>query len=288
MASFAPVCPIHILESLIDIDQAGNYHLPLAHDVIHNEIRYERAFKVIREQYGHYLSTVILDNSVIELGSAVNIEVIAAAAKTVKANVIVLPDVLLDASATITQCRKALDPWSKKLDHELGEGNYTFMYVPQGTTPNEFAACAEALAEDERIGWWGIPRNYNIKGLGSRRDAVDIVHMLNPKRNIHLLGFSDNILDDILSARHPAVTGMDSAVPLRAASHGVSMSFDMDKELPPRGDWWEDPKTVFDVEMVKNLKWIRRHIGDHQRKIERQYIGGSVDNGVLYFKPNQV
>lgn len=256
MAKFAPVCPIHILDALARDGAMGDYHLPLAHDVLQHPEDYRRVFV----ESGHHIETVILDNSVIELGSAVDIDIIAKAAKTVKANVIVLPDILLDGAATVKSCREAISPWASILDKELGEGKWKFMVVPQGKTPAEFAWCAEQFYGLEHIGWWGIPRNYNIKGLGSRRDAVDICRMIDPTYNVHLLGFSDNIVDDMLSANHPHVDGIDSAVPIRAASLGYHMSMGLDQHLPPRGQWWDDPNTTYTPLMASNANIVRRWI----------------------------
>jgi len=258
MARFAPVCPIHILDKLLarsKLSSAVAYHLPLAHDVLAHPKEYAETFK----QFSKYFSkTIILDNSVIELGHAVDKAVVLEAAKIVGANVIVLPDVLLDCDATIDSCLAALDIWTAYFGNRLFE--YSFMIVPQGKTPGEFARCAEAFADDMRIGWWGIPRNYNIKGLGSRREAIDIVRVLNKHRNIHLLGFSDDIVDDVLSARHHAVSGIDSAVPIRAASLGLRMSMGLDADLPSRGKWWDDPNTKFNELMLENYRQMIRWV----------------------------
>lgn len=260
MAKFAPVCPINILEEFVMYHTAGSYHLPLAHDVLEHPARYRDVFQnKIRKG-----STVILDNSVIELGTAVNIDVIAEAASIVSANVIVLPDVLLDTAKTIYACTKAIDDWTPILNSRLGVGNWSYMYVPQGRTLEGFTRAAEAMRDVPDIGWWGIPRNFNIHGLGSRRLAIDLCHMINSERSIHLLGFSDNLADDMLSARDLRVSGIDSAVPIRAASLGREMSLTLGNDLPPRGDWWGGhnigPAPVFVPQMLQNLEIVRKYI----------------------------
>src|SRR5690606_14854074 len=89
MAYFAPVCPVHILKQLAAEGSMGTYHLPLAHDVLEHKDEYHNLF--VKSRYADFISTTILDNSVIELGTAVDINVIGEAAKIVHANVIVLP-----------------------------------------------------------------------------------------------------------------------------------------------------------------------------------------------------
>jgi hypothetical protein len=267
---FAPVCPIQIYEAMQADDSLGDYHLPLAHDVLHYPGRYENIFKPSLDgaipkgkfsvRYRNQDWTVILDNSVIELGYAVDIKVVADAARIVHANVIVLPDILLDTDATIDSCLSAIEPWTKELNKVLTPGTWSFMVVPQGKTIGDFARCAEAFANCKNVHWWGIPRNFNIHGLGSRRDAIEICWAINNLNRIHLLGFSDNIVDDILSARSKRVTGIDSAVPLRAASLGHSFGMGLSHNLPPRGDWWNNPDTKYNKLMRENVRTVRAYV----------------------------
>lgn len=168
---------------------------------------------------------VILDNSICELGQSVTIDLIVDAHSLVRPDVTVLPDVYEDAAQTITDCLVALEEWPKKLG--------PYMIVPQGHTLEEFFNCAAKFAQQPEIHYWGVPRNL-VRFLGTRGRAIDIVHMLNPKRKIHLLGFSDNMLDDLYCARNPKVYGIDSAVPIR-----VEGNFDPTKDPGKRGDWWD-------------------------------------------------
>ena len=264
MAKFAPVCPIHVLAELYHNKDAGDYHLPLAHDVLNHPVEYEKVFSWIHRYYSH--TTVILDNSVIELGEAVNIDTIAGAAAIVKANVIVLPDVLLHTDKTIDACEKAIIDWKEPLNNALGKDSWEFMIVPQGRTLESWVRCAEHFAMHDDIGWWGIPRNFNIHGLGSRQEAVEIAHMLDPYNKIHLLGFSDNMLDDMLSARNPNVMGIDSAVPLRMGSMEEEITITKASNLPPRGTWWDDPSTRWNALMTKNVSKVRFWINSQDRK----------------------
>lgn len=251
MARFAPVAPVDILCELY-MKGGDSYQLPLAHDVLREPKKYGQLFSTMENEQP-YNRTVILDNSVIELGLSVDVGIIREAAEVVRATVIVLPDVLLDTDKTIKDCQKAVDEWDKIFtDSTLLK--FTFMMVPQGLNRMDWARCAEAFAGDTRIGWWGVPRNYNIKGLGSRRDAVEILRAIDSTKSIHLLGFSDDIIDDVLSARSYGVAGIDSAVPIRAASLGMPMSLALDSKLPPRGEWWDDPQTKYVSLMRENYR----------------------------------
>lgn len=255
MAVFAPVCPSRILKAL-EPHNSGNYHLLLAHDVAQDP-GYKEFFDKL------HLATVIMDNSVIELGNAVDLNVIKQACHNVEPTTIVLPDVLLDAKATIESCKAALVEWRVAF-HDLivkpiayTSLNRGFMIVPQGKTIEEWAHCAEQFANDPDINFWGIPRNL-VGQIGTRKEAIEIAHALNPSRPIHLLGFSDDIIDDVLCARSRFVNGIDSAVPLRIASEGQNMTLTL--KTGPRGNWWDVcefvPKMDYNVELYRN--WIRR------------------------------
>lgn len=247
MAKFAPVAPPRILREMKG--NGGSYHLVLAHDILRTP-----------EEYRHWRSqlildpTVILDNSITELGSAVDVSVIEEAAEICEATVIVLPDVYNNMQATIDSCTAAHYNWPH--DKLLRSGNRKYMFVPQGNTLEEFTYCAEALKDSFLVGWWGIPRNLTNK-LGTREKAAKVCAMLNPTRRIHLLGFSDNIIDDMLCASFPWITGIDSAVPLRAATEGKKMS--MVLEMGPRGKWFEQapfvPLMQDNVDTVG--RWVR-------------------------------
>lgn len=252
MSRFAPVCPAHILTELYAAS-SGDYHLLLAHDVAENP-----AYKAWFDQFRNF--TIIMDNSVIELGNAVDLSVIKKACQAVPPTTIVLPDVLLDASETVASCKSALVQWGSSFRDILGDTHTSgrgFMIVPQGQSIHEWAWCAEQFANDPDINFWGIPRNL-VKQIGTRKEAIEIAHALNPHRQIHLLGFSDDIVDDVICARSQYVAGIDSAVPLRAASEDKTMS--MLLEIGPRGNWWVDGKYVpmMDHNIQLYKQWIRR------------------------------
>lgn len=254
MAKFAPVCPINILRQL-EPANSGDYHLLLAHDVAEKASDYKTWFGQHRNM------TVIMDNSVIELGNAVDLKTIKKACDAVDVTTIVLPDVLLDGKATVESCTKALETWPVEFKPYLGaySGENTskrrgFMYVPQGKTLAEWAWSAQQLASHPDINFWGIPRNM-VAHFGTRRDAIELAYALNPHRRIHMLGFSDNIPDDVCCARDRRVEGIDSAVPLRVTDQLTFLS-----DPGKRGDWWETAQHTrqMDDNIAIYKQWIRR------------------------------
>lgn len=251
MTKFAPVCPPHILKYLQDNFMMGDYHLLLAHDVVQKPEQYSDIF---HKDHG---MTVIMDNSVIELGTAVDLHMIADAARLTHATHIVLPDTLTECDKTLFDCTQALDTWGEFFANSL-EHDWSFMFVPQGKTLKEWTHCLETFYEEQcgRVGIWGIPRILtDTPGIETRRTAIEIARAVCSGIQLHMLGFSDNVIDDILCARelHPD-EGIDSAVPLRIASLNMEMRLSLGV-LPPRGDWWDfvEPHPV----MLDNIEWIR-------------------------------
>ena len=262
MAEFAPVCPPELLTELIKSHVDGHYHLLLAHDICERKAEYARIFGGNRKLSASYASnTVILDNSVVELGDAVNVDFIIDAAEVCNPDVIVLPDVYTDGPATVQAVKEALDTWILPISRTPRGRYIRYMIVPQGKTRDEFIDCAYQLAtlteNYTEVCWWGIPRNYREQNIGSRQDAVKICYTFGQQKFMHLLGFSNDLVDDLFSARSPYVRGIDSAVPLRAATQGIE--FTMTTKLGPRGDWWEHPGKVTEL-TLKNLKNVRKWI----------------------------
>lgn len=251
--SFAPVAPYHILQKLKETGDLGRYHLVLAHDVLKHVSPFMDLFS------NYMFATIIVDNSVIELGSPLDTQAILAAGEVFvggqRTVCIVLPDALLDCDETIRLVAGSLDAWSEY------HGRFKFMFVPQGRTLAEFLKCAEAFADCPLIDYIGVARNI-AQITGTRLDAISLLHAIFPDKNMHLLGFADSIWDDIACLQMPPpfknkVMGIDSAVPLRLENHEMQLS---DGPYPPRSpDWWENAK--FTPTVLNNVRRYRKWIG---------------------------
>lgn len=255
MAKFAPTCPPQILCGLRNDGVMGHYHLLLAHDVVKRSVEYAEIFS--RPFHGW---SVIMDNSIVELGSATSLDTVRKAVEITHANVVVLPDVYGEGPETVESIKEALPIWHdafKFYDHKPIQ----YMLVPQGRTLLEWVKCARVLTEiidnADIIAkfWWGIPRIFQERLSLSRMIAVNVAHGLKPTWPIHLLGFSENVYDDFYTAKYKHVTGIDSAVPLRAAT--LNIPFEIGEKLPPRGDWWDTceyiPKMAENVILTNKL-----------------------------------
>lgn len=247
---FAPVSPIWLLDKLGE--EAGNYHLPLAHDVMKLQAVYKEFFvtKDYTKDKIFTRRTVIMDNSVIELGSAVEVDTLLNACDTVQATHLVLPDALEDRIQTIEM---SFDAW-QKIKHR--DDKPKIAVVPQGESLEDWVWCAEELNRSIDIDLWCVPRNFEGR-LGNRSMACNILKTINHKP-IHLIGFSDWIWADMIAAQHPSVIGIDSAVPIRLGQACQIMTLTTD--AGKRGDWWEKTTNLIPLFEAtrENLKQVRK------------------------------
>lgn len=254
MARFCPVAPIQVLEGLHEKGLLGDSHLLLAHHVLEYPDRFKTLFDSIDQP-----CTIIMDNSLVELGDAANEAKVHEACKLVKGKdsqhwvVPVLTDVMADGPATITAAAASYDWWKVKVAGASG-----LMVVLQGNSWDTFVQTADHFLTDQvdqypRISWVGIPRVL-VEHLGTREKAIKYVQAIAPSMNIHLLGFSNNISDDIICASMYGVGLIDSAVPLR-----LSEILRPSAQVPPRPKDWFETAEVNDT-MLRNLNNVRRWV----------------------------
>lgn len=256
---FAPVVPLSVAAALRENGMLGGYHLLLAHDVLADPDGYKEIYRPFMD--GTPMD-IIMDNSLIELGYPMAMDDVLQAAEVVGAKRIVLPDELGELDATLRAVHDSMEDW-----HTLPLNRTAGMRpigVVQGKTLDE---CVHCLQEYRELNIdISIPRVLR-KYLGSRAHITAIAHLQYGFRNIHLLGFSDNVLDDIACTRLPGVTGIDSAVPVRAAYKRMPMdplSEYFDRDVGPRGDYWEiTPGDWDDVQaslVTQNIRQVRKWI----------------------------
>lgn len=98
----------------------------------------------------------ILDNGCYELGASGQIEDVFMMADRIKADEIILPDVMGDMHATIDATTDALD-YIYKTGQQL---DYHYMAVCQGSDWDEYMACAKMFAGFNTVDVIGIPKKF--------------------------------------------------------------------------------------------------------------------------------
>lgn len=141
--------------------------------------------------FAEYSGYKILDNSIIELGEALTIPRIIKAAQTIKADEIILPDVLGDQKMTLLSVDKALGAliWQNALH------KYKLMAVCQGRNPREIEECFRTYEANPHIDVIGIPKRVG--------DRVSLEYIWqDAKKPIHLLGLGTDFTE-LLRYRNP-------------------------------------------------------------------------------------
>lgn len=264
MARFAPVMPIQVARYLKDNKCLGNYHLLLAHDVLTHPAEY-------REIYGHLEgdpeAVVIMDNSLVELGTPMRCADLYMATKIIKPTYLVMPDVLTEAVATINAMEDFVREWDAS---RLGT-DQKFMAVVQGKCSSDIELVLRSASLIPQCRAISVPR-VMVSQFGTRQGVIDHVlrffEVNNFKRSsvfwkgIHLLGFSDDIIDDISCARRHNVMGIDSAVPVRIGLRGMPFVLDC-SDYGPRGLYWDVPSHIVEFtgkrvqeNLANTTKWV--------------------------------
>lgn len=149
----------------------------------------------------------IMDNSLIELGGAVDIDKVLAAAEKHHVQEIILPDVFRDGARTLDSVMRSLDTLEKKGKLR----SFRLMAVAQGSTLEEFSHCYEKLCALPEIHCIGIPK-VTDELTSSGRAGLESLWQGSPKA-IHLLGVWKT-LSELLDYKYPAaIRSVDTCIP---------------------------------------------------------------------------
>lgn len=259
MARFAPVVPTHIAREMQgsskDEDFLGEYHLLLAHDVLEHPDAYREVYGEVRKRYGQE-SFIILDNSIVELGESVSAETLYEAARIIKPDCVVAPDVMGDGVGTRKLSTKFHREW-RLLQNKTEEKLPPLMGVAQGQSLHDCLESCELFYILDDVMYLSVPRIIQ-QTQGSRMPIIERLCWRDYFERVHLLGFSDDLLDDITCARMSIVEGIDSAVPIRAGAEGHLIDLaDPEKDFGPRGDFWT---RQLDEEWYENWDCIQTNL----------------------------
>jgi len=260
---FAPVVPLNIAEQLLDRNLLGGYHLLLAHDILAHQSRYEVLAKNIRARYSD--SLIIMDNSLIELGHALQATDLMSAASIVNADYIIVPDALSNSQLTIDMAAEFLDTYSAL----AFKNQRPLMGVVQG---HDMWSCTSTFLAMRELGIkaFAVPRVI-VEHMGSRQPLLEWLQGYDYP--IHLLGFSDNIEDDLKSCRYCNVMGIDSAVPIRAGLGKQLLDVqDTKASYGTRGDYWNWRGAIPTPQWVC-VEYNLRYVNNYIQPIDGEYNG---------------
>lgn len=185
----------------------STFHLALATPETLNNPFYVGAYRRAASR-GDY---IILDNGAAE-GQAAPDKQIIDAAKVLRAQEVVAPDVIRDSQATVSRTKT----FCSKFESDLV--GTKVMAVVQGNKLASFRTCVDNLARISKVKIIGIPR-HAIDTLDSKAARIDLANWIMeayPLRfGIHLLGTNPKWLHEIKAAVNysPHVRSVDSSLP---------------------------------------------------------------------------
>ena len=179
------------------------------------------------EKYPIYAATAqvargykILDNSLIELGGAVDLERVLNAAKVINADEIILPDVFQDGPATVKAVRESLQYLTDKWPNR--DWPYKLMAVAQGRDEEEWYECYQELLEMPDVDVIGIPKVLAKMHPGGRPHFVNELCDLRRKPH-HLLGLWYSITELQEYRDLGMIRSCDTVLLGYMAKHGMSI-----------------------------------------------------------------
>lgn len=161
----------------------------------------------------------ILDNSLIELGGAVNLQRVLDAAARIDADEIILPDVFQNGPETI----KAVEEAIKELLKVYPDGNFPFkiMAVAQGKDEYEWYECYQKLLYNNFVDVVGIPKVLAKMHPQGRPHFVNELCDLQRKPH-HLLGLWYSMSELNEYKRIDDIRSCDTVLSGYMAKHGLS------------------------------------------------------------------
>lgn len=184
----------------------------------------------------------ILDNGCYELDKSISLNKLFECAEQINASEIILPDAMGNFQETLKLTTDALE-----YAYSQGIKKYQYMGVIQGTTWDEYMACAELFLSIREISVIGIPKKFMRNACKSDREAAlarslfafEIAeNVKKANKEVHLLGLSWSIME-LTSVAH-LVRSCDT--------NNIVENIKADKY--PFSSWEESPKYSLDVPMT--------------------------------------
>lgn len=210
----------------------------------------------------------ILDCSIFELGTALSSEKVMEAAEIVNPHVIISPDVLHDAPATLSNLGKFL------ADHmtTLEKNKWTVAAVLHGKTLEEIKRVHDMYCNMKIISHICIPYDNILDDLtevkGELANAINRLrvtsfleskNLVNTSKKYHLLGLSYPF-EVHMQKKHSWITSVDTSAPLVAAMQDINLFEIEDKLKRPKNYFEYDFNNETVTKMTKSLRHFRERI----------------------------
>jgi hypothetical protein len=229
------------LNYLYDFDEYQDYLFVLGHlcenETYKNYVMSSPKFK-------------ILDNSAYELGRSISVKSLCDIAEEIKADVIVVPDVLGNAEETL----KTTEEFYKEFTLRPNLKNVKTMIVPQGTNYSEYLMCYYKMREFpyDIVGVSFYVPGESIDFEDVRLKKVQSIMNASPDKKIHLLGLH-RVCYLYEYKKYLAIESIDTSLPIVLAIYGEEMTDKSVKEVRPT--------SYFDLKLShEQLKLAKRNV----------------------------
>ena len=172
-------CPISLLE---ECAAQGHYHMALSHLILKSEVY--RSFYLRMSQRGDFVS---VDNGVVEKGKALPLVSVLEAAHMVRAQEVVLPDVLYDGPKTLYVVSEA---WEYLTMHGCIQ-DFRWLAVPHGRTFREWLECYLQLLMIDAVDTIGVSMFDHDLLPGGRPQILSVLEelqLVDSTKDYHMLG----------------------------------------------------------------------------------------------------
>lgn len=209
------------------------------------------------EFYANFAKNVkgykILDNSLIELGGAVNMSRVLDAAEKIGADEIILPDVFQKGPETIDAVNMALSELNDRYSNR--KWPYKLMAVAQGRDEREWYECYQALLENPDIDVIGVPKVLAKMHPAGRPHFVN-EHCDLKRKPHHLLGLWYSLTEFNEYERIDDIRSCDTVLLGYMAKHGLDKL-----GVRPDGYTVDLEKDVVDYSILENRAYHRDNLG---------------------------
>ncbi len=202
----ALIAPTKFLDQLCD---ARPVQMALAHMIL-EDVQYRRF-------YTDRSDLVIMDNSLIELGDAVDFELLVNAASLINPKEVILPDAFRDGQKTI----------SRFLDVITYSDQFTWatnFVVAHGRHNAEWVECFDFFNQHPHAHTIGIPKVLDeIWEPGGRIGACAFLESsgrIREDKNYHLLGVWTDPIEILCLSKFEWIRSVDTALPIHAGMSG--------------------------------------------------------------------
>ncbi len=254
------IAPTDLLETFCT---GRKVQMCLAHRVLEDE-DYRDFYREQAEKKG---ITVIMDNSMWELGMPMELENLYEACALIDPLELILPDAFGSSDDTIMMTEQFLGsanvhnglPWS-----------YNFV-VPHGKDREDWIKCFDYFNNQEYAHVIGIPKILDDMWLpGGRLGALMFLERtgrIKQDREYHCLGIRTDPIEILLLSQFSWIRSLDTALPLHAGIRGIQFDadFGLSRKRPKRPDKYFDitMKDIHQYRAIINrnidltLKWSR-------------------------------